>query len=54
MLDALAMQDPHDVVPVFLTHDVSWPGAYTVNREPRGGVCFIGVHRETLAGTLLF
>lgn len=54
MIKSLGMQDPKDVVPVYLVQQASWPGAFTFRRADGGGVCFVSVGRAEHAGSLLF
>ena len=54
MVESLGMQDPRDVVPVYLVFRSTWPEAYTIERPDGGGLVFVAVAREEHAGTLLF
>lgn len=43
MLASLGLEDPGDVVPVYLVRSAAAPGAYTYRRQDGGGLCFVSV-----------
>lgn len=55
MVDSLGLAaDPGDLVPVYLVHHSTWPGAYTIRQQGGAGLVFVSVAGEEFSGTLLF
>lgn len=54
MLRSLGIDDPHDLVPVYLVHRSTRPGAYTIKRPGGGGLVFVQVEGKEQGGTLLY